>query len=119
MQVLHAGVYEVEDTDEVHIDRVDERLRWKARGQRTDAGIGHHDVEMAELGYTSIDRRGQRRAVTDVGDLGVRALALLLDQPGCLVEVLGPRERILVGLDVFADVDGDDVGALGGKHPCV
>ena len=94
MQVLHAGVYEVEDTDEVHIDRVDKRLRWKARGQRTDAGIGHHDVEAAELGDAAIDRGRQRRAVTDIGDLGERALALLLDQPGRLVEVLGSRERI-------------------------
>ena len=64
----------------------------------------------------AIDRGGQRRAVADVGDLGVRALALLLDQPGGLVEVLGPRERVLVGLDVFADVHGDDVGALGGQQ---
>ena len=104
---------------QVHVDRVDERLRWKARGQRADAGIGDHDVEATELGHTSIDRRGQRRAVTDVGDLGVRALSLLLHQPGGLVEVLGPREGILVGLDVLADVDGNDVGALGGKHPRV
>ena len=64
----------------------------------------------------AIDRGRQRRAVADVGDLGVRALAFLFDQPRGLVEVLGPRERILVGLDVLADVDGDDVGALGGQQ---
>ena len=109
-------MHEVEDTDEVHIDRVDECLRWKARGQRADAGIGDHDVEATELGDTSIDRRGQCRAVTDVGDLGVRALSLFLHQPGRLVEILGPREGVLVGLDVGADVEGNDVGALGGKH---
>ena len=74
---------------------------------------------LTELGYSAIDRRGQRRSVADVGDLGVRALSLLLHQPGRLVEILGPRERVLVGLDVRADVDGDDVGALGGKHPRV
>ena len=88
-------------------------------GHRADAGIGDHDVELAELGDAAIDRRRQRRAVADVGDLGERALALLLDQPRRLVEVLGPRERVLVGLDVRADVHGDDVGALGGEHPRV
>ncbi len=112
-------MHEIEDAHQVHIDRVDERLRRKARGQWTDAGVRHHDVEVAELGDTPIDRGGQRRAVADVGDLGVHPLAFLFDQPGCLVEVLGPRERILVGFDVFADVHGDDVGALGGKRPCV
>ena len=65
---------------------------------------------------TPIDRRGQRGAVPDVGDLGVRPLAFLLHQSGGLVEVLGPRERILVGLDVVADVDRDDVGTLGGQQ---
>ena len=109
-------MHEVEDAEQVDVDRVDERLRRKARGQRTDAGVGDHDVELAELGDTAIDRGGQRRAVADVGDLGVHALAFLLDQPGGLVEVLRPRERILVGLDVLADVHGDDVGALGGKQ---
>ena len=44
------------------------------------------------------------------------ALPFLLDQPGGLVEVLGPGQRVLVGLDVLADVDGDDVGALGGEQ---
>ena len=110
---------EVHDTDEVHVDRVDERLRRKAGGHRADACIGDHDVELAELGDAPIDRRGQRRTVADVGDLGERALALLLDQPGGLVEILGPRERVLVGLDVLADVHGDDVGALGGQQPRV
>ena len=70
----------------------------------------------AELGDAAVDRSRQGGAVADVGDLGVRALAFLLDQPRSLVEVLGPRERILVGLDVLADVDGDDVGTFGGEQ---
>ena len=110
---------EVHYAEQVDVDRVDERLRRQAGGHRADTGIGDHDVEVTELGHAAIDRRRQGRAVADVGDLGVSALAFLLHQPGCLVEILRPCERILVGLDVLADVHGDDVGALGGQQSCM
>ena len=73
----------------------------EARSQRRDAGIGDHDVEPAEFGNTFVDRRGECGTIADVSDLRERAPALLLDQSSGLVEVLGPRQRVLVGLDVF------------------
>ena len=102
--------------DQVHVDGVDERLRRQARGQRTDARVGDDDVELPELGDAAVDRCRQGGAVADIGDLGVRTPAFLLYQPRRLVEVLGPGERILVGLDVCADVDGDDVGTFCGEQ---
>jgi hypothetical protein len=114
--MFDAGVNEVEYADQVHVYRVDERLDARARRQRSDPGIGDHDVEAPELGNPPVDRRRQRGAVADVRDLGVGALTLLLDQSGGLVEVLRPRQRILVARDVRADVDGDDVRALGSEQ---
>jgi len=72
--------------------------------------------EGAELGNAPIDRRRKGHAVTNIGDLSEGALALLLDQPSRLLEVLGPRERVLVGRDVRADVHCDDVGAFCRQH---
>ena len=43
----------------------------------------------------------------------------LFDEPHGLVEILGTGERVFVGLDVLAQVHGDDVGALGGEQPRV
>ncbi len=61
----------------------------------------------------------QGGAVADVGDRRVDPLPFLLDQARGLFEVLGPSQGVLVGLDVFAQVDGDDVGALCRQHPRV
>src|SRR6202012_2188976 len=46
-------------------------------------------------------------------------LALFLDQTSGFVQVFRPGQRVLVGFDVLAQVDRDDVGALGGEHSCV
>ena len=102
--------------DEIHIDGVDESLRRKARGQRADTGVGDDDVELPELGDPAIDRRRECGAVADVGDLGVDTPAFLLHESRGLVEVLRSGERVLVGRDVLADVDGDDVGAFRGEQ---
>src|SRR3981189_1334218 len=47
---------------------------------------------------------------------GDYALALLLAEPGGLVEILRASQRVFVGLDVRAQVNGDDVGAFGRQH---
>src|ERR1700727_836567 len=57
------------------------------------------------------------RAVADIGDLGDDALPFFLDQTSGFIQVFRPGQRVLVGLDVLAQVDRDDVGALGGEHP--
>ena len=117
--MLEAAVHEVEHATQVHVDGIGERLRRQARGQRTDAGVGDHDVKTAQLGNAAVDRRGQRCPVAHVRDLGERTLTLLLDEPRGLVEVLGPGQWVFVGFDVFAQVHRDDVGTLGGEHPRV
>ena len=44
-------------------------------------------------------------------------LAGFLDEPRGFVEILGRRHRVTDGVDVAAQVDGDDVGAfLGQPH---
>ena len=72
---------------------------------------------MTELGHAAVESRRQRRPVADVGNLGVDALAFFLDQARGFVEILRPGQRVLVGLDVFTEVDRDDVGTLGGERP--
>ena len=57
--------------------------------------------------------------VANVRDGGEHTLALFLDQSRGLLEVLRPGQRVLVGVDVFAQVHRDDVGALRGEHPGV
>ncbi len=88
-------MYEVEHADQVHVDGISERLRRQTRRQRTDAGVGDHDVEMTKLCDAPVDRRGQCCAVADVGDLGEGLLALLLDETRGFVEVFWPGKRIL------------------------
>ena len=110
---------QIEHAEQVHVHRVGEGLRGQARGERADAGVGDHDVEMPELGDALVDRGRQRHAVAHVGDRGEGALPFLLDQSRGLVEILRPGQRILVGLDVRAQVHRDDVGPLRGEHPCV
>lgn len=50
---------------------------------------------------------------------GVDLHTFLLRQPRRLIEILGPRERIGVALQVGTDVQRDDAGALGGEIDCV
>ena len=109
-------MHQVEHPTEVHIDRIGERLRRQTRRQRADAGVGDHDVEVAEFGDAPVDRGRQCRPVPDVGDRGDDALTLLLDETSGFVEVFRPGQWVLVGLDVLAEIHGDDVGALGGEH---
>src|ERR1700733_469448 len=114
--MFEARVYEVEHTDQVHIHRVGESLWRQTRGKRTDAGVGDHDVEVPEFGDTLVDCGGHGGPVPNIGYRGESALPLLLDQPRRLVEILRPRQRILIGFDVRAQIHRNDVCALGGQH---
>ena len=48
--MLEAGVHQVEHAAQVDVDGIGERLGRQARRQRSDAGVGDHDVEVTELG---------------------------------------------------------------------
>ena len=79
-------------------------------------GVGHHDVEPAEL----LDAVGhhllQRGQVADVDLAGQHLAAGGLHRPDRLGQLFGGAERIGDGLrDRAADVDRDDVGALAGQ----
>jgi hypothetical protein len=78
-----------------------------------DAGVGHDDVQPAQLLDAAVDGRLERVEVTDVDFGGHDAAIERLDQVRGLGEVLGRRRRDRVVVDDGpADVDGDDVGAL-------
>jgi hypothetical protein len=61
------------------------------------------------------DGGGERVEVTDVDLAGHDPPILFLDQRHGLGEVLRGRSRVLGGVQRATDVDGDDVGALGGQ----
>ena len=114
VQVRHAACMSVDHADQVDVDRVDEGLR------RTPAAIGHMPalattMSSAPSSATPSSTAARHAAVRGRRRGRSRAPVLLLDQPVGLGEVLGPRERVLVGGDVRADVEGDDVGALRGS----
>jgi hypothetical protein len=115
IDVRQAGLDHVEDTDQIGIDGVRPRLNRLSLAQRADAGVGHHDVEASELLDPVGDRLPHRRTFAHVDHDRVCADALLLDQSSGLVEVLGPRERVRVALDVRADVQCDDARAVRGE----
>lgn len=107
----------IHHTDQVHIGCVDEiaRLRLSQRHGK-DAGIGDHDIEVAEIRKARLDGCAQLIAFAHVGLDRQDAAATVLDQLGRLVQILRGRQRIRVRLDVFANVDRDDVGTFL-RHP--
>ena len=88
-------------------------MRRHVGAERADAGVGTHDVEVAELGDALVDGRLQLVAVTDVRFADDDPAIELLDHAGRLLRSDIARQRIAVRRDVLADVDGDDVGTLG------
>jgi hypothetical protein len=113
--VWQAGLNHIENPNQIGVDRVGPRLDRLSLSQRADPGVGHHDVEASEFGDTVGDRLPHRGAVAHVDDDRVDADPFLLDQSRRLIEILAAREWISVALDVRADVQGDDAGALRGQ----
>jgi hypothetical protein len=64
----------VDDAAEVDRDDVDEAHHGSVPADGDDPGVGHHDVQPAQLGDAVADRGRQLTAVTDVGSLAIRAL---------------------------------------------
>ena len=116
LKMLDAGVNEIEHSDQIDIDRVDECLGRQARGERGDPGVGHHNVEPSQLRDARVDRGGQRGAVADVGHSDVRPATFFFDEARGFLEVVEPCQRILIRLDVGAEIETNDVRALRGEQ---
>jgi hypothetical protein len=107
----------VPDAGEVHVDHVPPDLLVHLVGGREagDAGVAAHDVEPPELGHALVEGGLERAVVAHVGlggdDPPVQRFHLL-DRLG---QVVGGGHRDGDRLDLLADVDGDDVGALLGE----
>ena len=103
----------VHHADQVDVGRVHEVLGVRrGGGHRHDAGVGHDDVEAAEVRHSGIERFAQLGPLAHVGLLRHDATPALLHEPFGFGQVLGRRQRVAIGLDVVADVDGDDVRPL-------
>jgi len=109
-----ATFHRVPGTGQVHVEHVGEGLVLvRAAHERGDPGVGDDAPHRAECRHPLFDGGLQGAAVADVDLLRHDPPALRLDQAGGLGEVLGSGERIADRGDVGADVDGDDVGAVG------
>jgi len=76
-------------------------------------GIGHHNVESAELVQARLQRDGQRCAVADVALSRHDARPGVLDELDGGGQILRGGQRIRHAGDLNARVDGDDVRAIG------
>jgi hypothetical protein len=90
-----------------------------AFAHHADPGVGHDDVEVAQFVDAIGDRLPHRGALADVADRGVASHRFLFDESRGFLEVLGPRQRVGVALQVRADVQRDDAGSLGGEIDCM
>ena len=101
--VPHAG--EVDADDVAPRERgVGDRCR-----RRSDARVGQHDVDTTQLLQAAVEGDRKSIQVTNVGLAGHDATALFLDQAHRLVEIGRTGEGVRDGVDVFAQVHGDDV----------
>ena len=79
LQVRQRDADRVEHADQIDVDAVDEALQQGRVLHRRDAGVGHHDVDLAEFGQARIQRRLHLGFDTHVAFGGDDALALRLD----------------------------------------
>ena len=102
---------------EHHVDGVDEggHVEPLLPRRREDPGVGEHEVEPAEFGDAVGHRGLEPFEVADVALLGDDAPTGLLDEVDGLVEILPARHRIGHAVDLVAQIERDDVGALFGE----
>lgn len=100
----------VVNTREVDIDDVSPAV--VACAHRRDPGIGNDDVEAAELVETGLQRFCQRPPIPNVGLVSDDARAGILDELDGGGQVVGVGHRIGHRVDLIAQVDRNDVGAL-------
>ncbi len=105
----------VDGSDQVGVDDIAPRLQRRLAFHPGDAGLRDDDVDLAEFGEALIERSLEFGGFADIGLDGDDAAPGLLDQFGGLFEILGRRHLVADGVDVLAQVDSDDVGALFGQ----
>jgi hypothetical protein len=98
--------------EQVGVDHVGPGLQRRIPLHRGDPGLGHHDVQPAQLADALLQRRRQLRPLPHVGLHRHDPPVLRLDQPDRLLQVIGRRKRVLERRDVMREVDRDDVGAF-------
>ena len=103
--VVHAG--------QVDVDDVAPSVR--ARLHRRDTGVRDHDVQPAEFVEPGLQRVLQRLLIANVGLLRNDSRAGVLDKLDREREIVGRRQGIGHRRDLVADVDRDDVRAVGGQ----
>ena len=105
------------DTGEVDVDEVLPRplVQLPRRAEGSDPGVGADDVDVPEcfepLGHGLV-QLGLR---PDIGLSGHDAPAEFLDQRHRLLEIVFGGEGVFHAVDLFHEVDGDDVGAFLGQ----
>ena len=109
----YRGLDGVVDAGQVDVDDVAPAVVTRLHGG--DAGVGNHDVESAEFVNACLHRGRQRCSVADVGLLGHDARAGVLDKLDRGRQVVRGGQWIRDAGDLAAQVDGDDVRAVGGQ----
>jgi hypothetical protein len=84
-------------------------------GDPDDAGIGDDDVEPAEGPQSLVENRGNGIAVANVALPGKNSAATVLNQSHGGGQVVDSCPGVVGRLELCADVDRDDGGAIGGK----
>jgi hypothetical protein len=115
LQVRQRRVDGVDDADPVRVEHVGPGLQGIFALLADDAGVGDHDVKLAELGDAAVDRLHQLRPLAHVGLHRDHPAVQRLDQAGGLLQVVRAGQVVGQTVDVVADVDGDDVRALLGQ----
>ena len=81
----------------------------------SDAGVGDHDVQPAELREPLVDNLVDRRLVAHIGSGCHNPTAQRLDFFDGLGEFLLGSQLVGEPVDLLADVERDDVGTVPGK----
>ena len=91
------------------------RVHGADRAQGGDAGVGHQDVDRAEVGAGLVDEAQGGVEVAHVGHRRHAAPALLLDQAHRLGQIVLGGQRVADTVQVVAEVADGDVGPEPGQ----
>jgi hypothetical protein len=105
----------VDRADQVGVEHVRPGLQRRLALHRGDPGLRHHDVQPAQLGEARLQRLAELGPLAHVGLHRHDAPVLRFDQADRLLQVVRAGQRVLDRVDVVAQVDRDDVGALLGQ----